>query len=1074
MKKTYTTLKALAVFLSLLSLNLSAQISGTVTINNAAATAGSNYQTFNALASALNTGGVNGPLVVNVLTGTNSGVYNEQVSFSTISGVSATNTITVNGNSCTLTFASASSATPWTLNLNGSDRMFFNTLNVHATGATYQWACCLSAGADYNTFSACTFSCPLNSTSTSGYPVIFSGSNSGVSAANSANYCTFKNCNMLNGWYGLYMYGLTSAPFQTNNSILNCNITDYYYMGVYCYYQKFPTVKGCVSSRPTRTANYSTIYGYYFYASQGGWFEGNRSEKLFDNQQTTTTGCYGIFFAYSPNAGNFLNTLRNNIVCDIKSNGLIYGIYGYYPDGYVYHNTVSLDHTASTQNSTTFGIYMYGLSGYTTIIRNNMVSITRGGTGTKSCYYSGGTTGNSTIDNNNYYINAAAGTANYVGYYTSYVTSLAALQAQGIDANSYSLNPQFSALPSNLLPTNTLLNNKAAAVGVPMDYSLNPRDGSTPDIGALEFLSQNCSGVTSTNSVFSPTAPICPNTSADLGVNYFNSDLGITYQWLASPTSTAGPWTPIPGENSVYYTTPNLNTASYFAVQITCTFAASSLTFATAVNIATTVINQIPYYEGFEGIAKTNQLPNCSWSSSSPGVANLTYTMSNTQNRMPRTGTKFASFYYLPIGASYYYTNGIQMNAGITYSAALWYTTEYVGYNNWTDLSIMYGTTQTTTGLTTIASSNGPAVSNIYKLLSNTFTVATSGVYYVAVKGTAASGSAQWLSWDDLSITIPCQLNSPTLNVTANNQTVCVGDEVMLNVSGADTYTWTTGANMGATTSSVSEYPTFPTTYGVIGTSNLTGCSIAQNINIMVNPSPSVLMYASSPTVCAGKPVNLTAFGAASYQWNPVPGSSAMVVVNPTITTTYSVVGTDPNGCSGTAMQTISVSPLPNINVTQSAPSQMCADDVQTIGATGAATYVWVSSTGSMLQGTPLVLSNMPVGSISYTVTGTDISGCSNTQVVTQNVDACTGISKNSALSGLNVYPNPTSSVLTVELNNSLTKTITVSDLTGRVVMATTNNNGTIDLNLNELANGVYYVKVSSDNASEVIKVVKQ
>ncbi len=236
MKKTYKSIKTFIVLLSLVAFQMGAQISGTVTINSAAATGGTNYQSFTALATALNTSGINGPLTVNVVAA--SGPYVEQPSFNVITGVSATNTITINGNGNTLTFGATSSAAPWTLNLNGADRMTFNNLNVVGTGATYAYVCLLSAGADYNTFSACTFSCPLNGTSTSHYPVIFSGINSGVSNTNSGNYDTFLNCTMSNGWYGIYMYGLTAVPYQTNNTIQGCTVQDFNYMGVYCYYQK--------------------------------------------------------------------------------------------------------------------------------------------------------------------------------------------------------------------------------------------------------------------------------------------------------------------------------------------------------------------------------------------------------------------------------------------------------------------------------------------------------------------------------------------------------------------------------------------------------------------------------------------------------------------------------------------------------------------------------------------------------------------------------------------------------------------------------------------------------------------
>ncbi len=61
-----------------------------------------------------------------------------------------------------------------------------------------------------------------------------------------------------------------------------------------------------------------------------------------------------------------------------------------------------------------------------------------------------------------------------------------------------------------------------------------------------------------------------------------------------------------------------------------------------------------------------------------------------------------------------------------------------------------------------------------------------------------------------------------------------------------------------------------------------------------------------------------------------------------------------------------------------------------------------------------------------------------------------------------------------VKLNNGSVKTIEVMDLTGRIVLTNTSSNDKIDFNVSNLANGVYYVRVQSNNTVEVIKIVKQ
>ena len=89
-----------------------AQLNGNYTINSAIAKGGTNYQSFGAFATDINTNGVSGPVVVDVASG--SGPYNEKVTFSA-SGT-ATNTITINGNGETIENSSRS-----VIHLNGAD-----------------------------------------------------------------------------------------------------------------------------------------------------------------------------------------------------------------------------------------------------------------------------------------------------------------------------------------------------------------------------------------------------------------------------------------------------------------------------------------------------------------------------------------------------------------------------------------------------------------------------------------------------------------------------------------------------------------------------------------------------------------------------------------------------------------------------------------------------------------------------------------------------------------------------------------------------------------------------------------
>jgi hypothetical protein len=70
----------------------------------------------------------------------------------------------------------------------------------------------------------------------------------------------------------------------------------------------------------------------------------------------------------------------------------------------------------------------------------------------------------------------------------------------------------------------------------------------------------------------------------------------------------------------------------------------------------------------------------------------------------------------------------------------------------------------------------------------------------------------------------------------------------------------------------------------------------------------------------------------------------------------------------------------------------------------------------------------------------------------------------------IEIYPNPTSSEMTVTLNNSALKIVTmeVFDLTGRKVYQQTVNQSYGTLKMNELADGIYILKVGLDNGDVV------
>jgi len=131
-----------------------------------------------------------------------------------------------------------------------------------------------------------------------------------------------------------------------------------------------------------------------------------------------------------------------------------------------------------------------------------------------------------------------------------------------------------------------------------------------------------------------------------------------------------------------------------------------------------------------------------------------------------------------------------------------------------------------------------------------------------------------------------------------------------------------------------------------------TGCSI---FTFTVNPPPAVSVTSPSGITCAS--TQLSASGANTYTWSPASGLSATtgasVTASPTATTTYTVTGTDNNGCSNTATTTIT----PIGAVTPSAPSQTQCNGPATIAVTpisplsGSMEYELTDTLGNVVAG---------------------------------------------------------------------------------------------------------------------------
>lgn len=145
-----------------------------------------------------------------------------------------------------------------------------------------------------------------------------------------------------------------------------------------------------------------------------------------------------------------------------------------------------------------------------------------------------------------------------------------------------------------------------------------------------------------------------------------------------------------------------------------------------------------------------------------------------------------------------------------------------------------------------------------------------------------------------------------------SSSSVCAGSSLLLTAtaSGATTYSWTNGSS-GAT---LLVSPTVSTSYSVVVTSSLTGCSALATKSIDVKALPQVSIVSSKPILCKSETATLTASGAPQLLWVLINSSSPTLTTSLINNFTYTVTGTNQFGCSNKATFTQSVDACVNVN----------------------------------------------------------------------------------------------------------------------------------------------------------------
>ncbi|MCF8296605.1 MAG: T9SS type A sorting domain-containing protein [Saprospiraceae bacterium] len=453
------------LFSLLSSNNINAQLSGIKTINPAGS-GGNNYTSFNAALTALETFGINGPIVFNITSGT----YYEQLTINEIPGASATNSITFQSTSgdsslVLLAFVAIDSNQNWTVKLDSADYITFKQITISALGTAYARVIDISNGANNNQFINNRIISKQTTSNSANFACVYGNDTSLVSDNNNI----FLGNLIQYGAYGILSNGGPGLNKDSALQITTNQFINQYQGAIFLFWNKAPLISNNLITSNSTSSNF---FGISIDVC-------NNNPRIIANQVLKPNNGGGIGIKIQQCDGGLGSegmVVNNYIHMNITGTGS--GIYNYQSNYFnYYYNSVNITGTASSSECVNLSS-----SASNVVFKNNIFSNKSSGFAFSNYVNSG-----MTLDYNDLFTNGTN-----IGYWqgTGNITTLAAWKtANSQSVNSVSIDPMFVS-NNNPNITNWALDNLGTPItGITTDIYDSIRSSSSPDIGCVEFSS---------------------------------------------------------------------------------------------------------------------------------------------------------------------------------------------------------------------------------------------------------------------------------------------------------------------------------------------------------------------------------------------------------------------------------------------------------------------------------------------------------------------------------------------------------------------------------------------------------